>query len=223
MKQEKDLEQLISVLLNCGWVVSGRQQEQLYGYLELLRRYAERQNLVSFKDQAFLIKKHFVDSCVFCSAILRLKKETNKNLRILDLGSGAGFPGVIIAILLGVGLVLLDSNRKKTLFLKNVSRKLGLNVDVVNERAKVYSKGLSAGFDIVTARAVTNLSVLVDLVSPLLSDNGYLVTLKGDDFTSEIKEPFDISMFVGLEPDRCFLPFFEHLAEKKIILYRKNK
>jgi len=220
VKQKKELEQLISLLLANGYALTVSQQDKLYGFLELLSKHITRQNLVSKADQDILVKKHFVDSCVFCDTLKSIKVPLKKSLKIVDVGTGAGFPGIIISIILGINIVLIDSNRKKALFLKKASRELGLDLDVVNERVGVFAGYTDSQFDIVTARAVTALTDLVLMTGTLLKKSGILITLKGIEYNDEIVSPFDTSMFVSKAP-KCYLSgFSNHLTMKKIILYR---
>ena len=127
--------------------------------------------------------KHFYDSLTLVRAI-----DLNKVNNIIDIGTGAGFPGVVLKIVFPhLIITLLDSNNKKTKFLTELTKLLSLdNVTIVNERSEDYARKHLENYDLVTSRAVTTLPALVELCLPLVKVNGYFIPLKGD-ATEEIK------------------------------------
>ena len=108
---------------------------------------------------------------------------------MLDIGCGAGFPGIVIKILYpNIKLTLLDSNNKKTTFCKELINLLNLdNIQVINKRAEDYIKEKREYFDLVTARAVKNLRVLVELSIPYVKENNYFIAMKSD-YIDELNE-----------------------------------
>ena len=108
---------------------------------------------------------------------------------MLDIGCGAGFPGMVLKIIYPhINLTLLDSNNKKTTFCKNLINILNVdNVIVINNRAEDYIKEKRESFDLVTARAVKNLPVLVELSIPYVKLNGSFIAMKSD-YTDELKQ-----------------------------------
>lgn len=144
-------------------------------YSNLLKEYNKKFNLTSITEDKEIYLKHFYDSlCLF-----KVKKLFD-NLTLLDIGTGAGFPGIPIAIVNpNIEVTLLESNAKKCGFLKIVKDALNLkNIKIINARAEDYTQKTREKFDIVTSRAVAHLQVLAELETPALKVNGYFLPLK---------------------------------------------
>lgn len=129
---------------------------------------------------------------------------------MLDIGCGAGFPGLVIKIVFpNVKLTLLDSNNKKTTFCKNLVDKLNLkNVEIINERAEIYIKDKREYYDLVTARAVKNLPVLNELAIPYVKTNGLFIAMKSN-IDNELSESLKGIKILGgtyLETKELVLP-----------------
>lgn len=150
-------------------------------YSELLLLWNEKFNLTAITDKQQIIEKHFIDS------LLAEQYVSFDNKTTLDVGSGAGFPGIPLAIAHPLGkFTLLESNGKKVSFLKEVVKQLDLkNVQIVQTRSELYH--YDKQFDIVTARAVKQLNILLEITIHLLKVKGIFVAYKGD-ATNEIKE-----------------------------------
>ena len=146
-------------------------------YANYLLEYNSHTNLTAFKTKEEVYLKHFLDSI-----LLLTKYDIPSNAKILDIGTGAGFPGVIIKIFRpDTEIVLLDSNNKKITFLNNLIEKLSLtNIKTVNDRAENFIKNNRESFDIVTSRAVSNLNLLSELSIPFVKIGGYFLPMKGD-------------------------------------------
>lgn len=144
-------------------------------YYEYLVEYNSHTNLTSITDKELVYLKHFYDSISIVKSF-----DFSKELSILDIGTGAGFPGVVLKIFYpNIHLTLLDSNHKKTTFLTNLIEKLDLkNVEVVHDRAENYVNKKRENFDIVISRAVANLGVLLELGIPFLKVGGNLIAMK---------------------------------------------
>jgi 16S rRNA (guanine527-N7)-methyltransferase len=151
----------------------GGAQDQLAALLGLMA--AEPAAITSVRDPAEGVDAHVADSLVALD--LPAVRATR---RAADLGSGGGFPGLALAIALpGAHVVLVESVGRKSAFLAGAARELGLgNVDVVNARAEAWPEGIGA-HDLVVARAVAPLAVLVEYAAPLLELGGALVAWKG--------------------------------------------
>ena len=134
--------------------------EKLSIYYEELIKYNSHTNLTSITEKKDVYLKHFYDSLTLVKSI----DFKGKN-KVLDIGSGAGFPGLVLKLFFPeIELILLDSNRKKTDFLNLMIQKLELsNVEVIKERAEDYVKQARESFDIVTSRAVAKTRVLCEL------------------------------------------------------------
>ena len=169
-------EEFINELKKINVDISTEKMEQLDIYCNFLLEYNKHTNLTAIKEEEHVYLKHFYDS-------LTLTKVVNLNEinTLIDIGTGAGFPGMVIKILFpNIKTTLLDSNNKKITFLKELSQKLNLsNINFYHGRAEDFCKENREQFDLVTARAVSDLSVLSELCIPLTKIDGYFVPLKG--------------------------------------------
>lgn len=153
-------------------------------YKDLLVEYNKKFNLTAIKSDEEIYLKHFYDSLTLIKAY-----SLNGNLKLLDIGTGAGFPGIVLKIFYpDLELTLLDSNHKKIAFLEVVIKELNLkNVTCINSRAESLPKTYREYFDIVTSRAVAHLRILLELSIPYLKVGGKLIAMKGLS-EEEIKE-----------------------------------
>ena len=166
-------------------------------YLDLLAR--ERQNLTTLTSPVEIVEKHFLDSLTVALAV-----EAGPVGPVLDVGSGAGFPGIPLKILWpGILLVLLEPRVKRALFLENAVHALGLpGVLVVKARAEDYLRDPQARekFGLVTARAVAPLAVLAEYCLPAVAPGGLWVAQKGPEAARELEEAKDALEFLGGGP-----------------------
>lgn len=159
--------------------------DKLDKYKDLLIEWNNRFNLTSIIKEKDIYLKHFYDSlCLFKATDFRNKK-------LCDFGTGAGFPGMVIAIVFNsCDVTLLESNNKKVLFLNTVKDTLELkNITIINQRAEDYGKTNRELFDIVTCRAVSNLKIILELSVSMLKINGLFIPMK-----SNIEEEFNNSV-----------------------------
>lgn len=191
-------------------------------YLEELNLWNRRINLVSSNSATDVLIKHFIDSL---TALQFINKRAS---RIIDIGSGAGFPGIPLKIALpGLRFTLLEVSRKRGSFLKNVIRKLGLaDIAVLNKRVQdVMESRIQLGaFDTVISRAAFKIPELVHMAGHFLADNGTLLVMKGMDIDIEIAEADMTAQGTGLIYTSCHdlvLPLTGSL--RKIVIYRKHK
>ena len=166
---EKELEKL-------GIELTGNELIMFNTYCDFLKEYNSHTNLTAIADDEGIFLKHFYDS-ITLTRVINLNKYTS----LIDIGTGAGFPGMVLKILYpNLKLTLLDSNNKKIKFLQELSDKLNIKgIEFYNGRAEDYVKNHRETFDIVTARAVSNLPVLSELCLPLTKVDGYFIALKG--------------------------------------------
>lgn len=145
-------------------------------YYNLLKEENNKYNLTRIIDEEDVYLKHFYDSLTITKVI-----DLN-NKSICDLGSGAGFPGLVLAIFYpNTNITLIESNGKKCYFLSLVKESLNLdNVNILNVRTEEYSKVNREIFDIVTARAVAPLKHLLEYGIPLVKVNGYFIAMKAN-------------------------------------------
>lgn len=158
-------------------------------YFKLLVEWNNKFNLTSIVEESSVYLKHFYDSiCIVKTGLIE-----NKDIKLCDFGTGAGFPGIVIKIFYpNIDITLIESNSKKCVFLNEVINKINLkNIKVINTRMELYSKTNRESFDIVTCRAVSHLKVISELGIPLLKINGYFLPLKSN-IETEIIESNDI-------------------------------
>ncbi len=180
MNKEEFSKLLTSININ----LNDNQYHLLEIYSSFLQEYNEHTNLTAIKDERDIYLKHFYDSLTIAKVI-----NLDEIKAVLDIGTGAGFPGVILKIFYpNIELTLLDSNNKKTKFLEELIAKLNLtNVTIINKRAEEYIKEKNNCFDLVTARAVANLRVLSEISLPFVKNDGYFIAMKGS-VIEELKE-----------------------------------
>ena len=162
---------LISGLETLNLSFKPEQIEQLLGFIKLIAKWNKAYNLTAVRNNEDMARLHILDSLAILPHI--------EGKRVIDIGTGAGLPGIPLAIFLPeVEFVLLDSNAKKTRFVQQVILELKLkNVSVIHSRVEDYQPKL--GFDIITTRAFTNLADMVKMTAHLLSPNGVLLAMKG--------------------------------------------
>ena len=177
MNKEDFLKELAKLDIN----LSDYQLNQLEEYYNLLIEENKKYNLTSITNKEDVYLKHFYDSLTI-SKIIKLDNQS-----ICDIGTGAGFPGLVLKIAYpNTHITLLDSTLKKCNFLNMVIDKLQLkNIQVVNDRAEIYAHNNREKYDIVTSRAVAPLKHLLDYSIPLLKIDGIFIAMKSD-ITNEI-------------------------------------
>lgn len=170
-------EEFISELSKNGIIITDDTFNKFDIYINFLLEYNSHTNLTSIKEYDSILLKHFYDSI-----IIEKYYDFSKVKTILDIGTGAGFPGMILAIMHpNIKITLLDSNNKKLKFLELLTKKLEINnVELIHERAEIYIKNTRESFDIVTSRAVSDLQMLSELSIPFVKENGYFIPLKGN-------------------------------------------
>ena len=173
------IDKFIEELKKINIELTEDQLEKFKKYADFLLEYNKTTNLTAIRDIEGVYLKHFYDSLlVFNNNIIDYSKINN----LIDVGTGAGFPGVVIKIMQPhINVTLLDSNNKKTTFLKELVKVLELdNVDVINDRAENFVKENRQKYDISIARAVSELRVISELCLPLTKVEGYFIALKGN-------------------------------------------
>ncbi len=189
-------------------------------YANFLLEYNRHTNLTAIRNIEDVYLKHFLDSI-----LLLVNFDIEKNAKILDIGTGAGFPGVILKIFRSdLDITLLDSNNKKITFLNELIKKLELNnIKAVNDRAENFIKTNREGFDYVTSRAVSSLNVLSELSIPFVKINGYFIPMKGN-YELELNDSLNAINVLGGELIKTidYLLPVEN-SNRSIIVIKKNK
>lgn len=165
-------------------------------YKELLLEWNEKINLTAITNEEEIVNKHFIDSlsCIKTGVI-------NKNSKIIDIGTGAGFPGIPLKIMYpDIKVTLLDSLKKRVTFLNEVINKLELkNITAIHGRAEDFSKDkfYREKYDIAVSRAVANLSVLLEYSLPYVKIGGYFIGMKGPSLSTEVNEANNALKILG--------------------------
>lgn len=191
-------------------------------YQSELLKWNAKTNLISEKTAGEIVTRHFLDSLTAAKYI------TSSNTRLIDIGCGAGFPGIPLKIALpSIQLSLLETNRKKVSFLKHIIRLLNLDLtQTLHDRTEnvVRTETWREKFDVVISRATFKLPDLLPLGDYFLAPDGLLITLKGPDVSAEL----DAALTGGNESKICQVFQYDIIMPllgppRKIIIFQKAK
>lgn len=215
MKPDKQFEKL---LLKSPISFDQQTLSRLNDYLILIKLWSKKMNLVSYTDRREVYAKHFIPSFWFFENIEEEAPES-----ILDIGSGAGFPGLILKIIKPeIDVCLVESNRKKTLFLKEAAEQLGIKPQIINDRIEIFKSDTSKTFDVIVSRAVTSLKQIWEWSDGLLSSNGTMIVIKGADYKSESNYENDPAFTISeIKPELKWISNSPNLKNKLIIKMKK--
>lgn len=169
-------EDFINALKDLNINITDKQLSNLDTYYKMLIDYNNHTNLTRITEEKEVYLKHFYDSLTLVKAI------DLDNQTLLDIGTGAGFPGLVLKIVFpNLKVTLVDSLNKRIIFLNSVIEKLNLkDVEAIHTRAEEYIINKRGSFDIVTSRAVANLNTLAELCIPFLKVSGYFIPMKAE-------------------------------------------
>lgn len=173
MNQDKFIKEVKEL----GLEINEKKLNQLEKYYEMLIEYNKVMNLTGITEKEEVYLKHFYDSLTI-SKIIDLNNQTN----LCDLGTGAGFPGIVLKIFYpNLKITLIDSLNKRINFLNEVIKELKLkDIEAIHTRIEDYAKDNRVKFDIVTARAVAPMNILLELSMPLVKIDKYFIAMKGN-------------------------------------------
>ena len=176
-------QQFKTELNKLGITLNDYQLYQLEKYYQLLIEWNQKMNLTAITKKEDVYLKHFYDSLTIVKTI-----DLTKIDNLCDIGTGAGFPAVVLKILFPkLKVTLVDSLNKRILFLNEVIKQLGLvDIEALHQRAEIFALKQREKFSVVTARAVAPLNILSEYCLPLVKINGYFIAMKGD-ISREIK------------------------------------
>lgn len=182
---EKDLQDLQIDL-------SSLQLSQFIRYYEMLVEWNSFMNLTAITDLDEVLKKHFIDSLSIVKVFSYIKEIEPYDMKVIDIGTGAGFPGIPLKIAFPYfNITLIDSLQKRVKFLDEVIEKLELTgINTLHGRAEDYAKPdrLREKYDLCVSRAVANLSTLSEYCLPFVKKNGMFISYKSEKLTDELKE-----------------------------------
>lgn len=211
-------EQFTNELKKINISISNEQLNSLEIFCDLLLEYNSHTNLTAIKTVEGVYLKHFYDSLTILNCL-------DENSSILDIGTGAGFPGLVLAIIRpDLNLTLLDSNNKKIKFLNYIIDNLNLkNVSTVHARAEEFARLNIERFDYVTSRAVASIRILLELGIPTLKVNGKFILMKSS-IDTELDEARDTVKILNssiINTDSFLLPIEN--SKRNNITIIKNK
>ena len=198
-----------------------KQIEKFYNYMNLLIEWNKKINLTAIVEPKEIILKHFIDS-------LTIVKYIKKGETIIDIGTGAGFPGIPLKIVRDdLKITLADSLNKRINFLNEVINKLDLkNIETIHTRAEELGKNKKyrEKFDVATSRAVANMSTLSEYLIPFIKVEGRCICMKGSDIDAELESAKNAINILGCEiesKDKFYLPNSD--LGRSIVILKKLK
>lgn len=215
-------EKIIALAAKTGIVVSAAQAEALAAYMQMVIDNNTRVNLTAITEPDAFIEKHIVDSL---AALPFIKGE---GARVIDVGTGGGFPGIVLAVMLPDDhFTLLDSTAKKLAAVEHMAGRLGLtNVTCVHARAEEAARlpAFRDRFDYAVSRAVAALPVLAELSLPFVKPGGALLAFKGKGFEAEVTAAATLIEKLGGEAARAEVMALPDSGETRalIIIEKKN-
>ena len=223
MTKEKFIDQLIEEAKKNNIEVTSNQAEKLYIYKELLLEWNEKLNLTSITDDEDIIVKHFIDSLLCIDYI----KENDK---LIDIGTGAGFPGIVLAIYFDgkVNITLLDSLQKRVNFLEVIINELKLNnVEAIHARAEElgHDDKYREKYDIAIARAVAPLNILLEYLVGYIKVNGKCICMKANNTEEELRSSNNAikTLNLGLSSNNKKNIKYKEELTRYILVFNKQK
>ena len=196
------------------------QYEQFQKYFELLAEWNEKMNLTAITDESGVALKHFADSLSLLNFV-----DIPQNSTLADVGTGAGFPGVVLKIARpDIKLTLIDSLNKRLVFLGEVCAQLGIEAELIHSRAEdgARDEKLRESFDFVASRAVARMNVLSEYCLPYVKVGGAFCAMKGAQANEEFKESLNaINTLGGKLENKYFFELPENGGERAIAVVRK--
>ncbi len=212
-------QKLILESKNLGIKISAGQAVKFQKYMELLVKWNEKLNLTAITEPEEILEKHFLDSL---TTLLACKPKDGS--KMLDVGTGAGFPGVPIKIVRpDLQVTLLDGSNKRLNFLGELCSELGVECRRVHKRAEEagLDKAMRENFDIVTARAVAQLRILCEYCLPLVKMKGYFIAMKGPGANEELFEARNALDILGGDKVDIKQVQLPNAGERNLIVVRK--
>ena len=220
-----DIKEFSDLMIDYGKeiniVFTEEQLQKFYQYMNLLIEWNEKINLTAIVEPKEIILKHFIDS-------LTIIKYIEPNKSVIDIGTGAGFPGIPVKIMReDLDITLLDSLNKRIHFLNEVIQKLELkNITAIHARIEEFAKNKQyrEAFDVATSRAVANLTTLSEYMLPMVELKGMAICMKGSEINEEISKSKNSIKLLGGKIDKIeefTLPKSDN--RRNLILIKKER
>lgn len=193
------------------WVEVPRETfSQLQNFVNLLKKWQPKINLISNSTISEIWERHIIDSS-------QLKKFISDHDRVVDLGSGGGFPGIVLSILGVKNITLIESDSRKAEFLKEAARVGGLKTNVICQRVEKIPLD---EFDVIAARGLASLGDILSMLAPTLREKHKLLLLKGKTFEHEVRRAsqewsFNCQQFQSVTDPEGVVAFMEHIVKIK--------
>ena len=213
------IKKIRDICAEFGAEITPEKAEKLNLYGNLLLEWNEKINLTAITDPEEVVIKHFLDCILFLKHI-----EIPHNAKVIDVGTGAGFPGVVLKIMReDIHLTLLDGLNKRIVFLNDVLEKLNLSAKTIHARAEEAGKKAEfrEQYDIATARAVARLNVLAEYCLPFVKVGGSFVAMKGPSAESEVADAAKALTLLGGEYARLVSEKLPTNDERSFIITKK--
>lgn len=214
-------ELLISSAQNAGMEVSGEQAESFQQYMALLLNWNEKINLTAIKEPNEIACKHFLDSILILKYL-----DIPACAKLIDVGTGAGFPGVPLKMMQPqLQLTLLDGLNKRLVFLKDLAEQLNFSAEFVHARAEEAGRqaAFREKFDFATARAVAPLNLLCEYCLPFLRMGGVFVAMKGPNPEKEVSDAQNAISLLGCTLDAVREFDLPNGDSRSLVLIRRTK
>ena len=194
--------------------------QMFYTYMKDILEWNEKINLTAITDEKMFIVKHFIDS-------LTVNKHIKDCNTIIDIGTGAGFPGMPLKIMNpDKKIVLVDSINKKLNVVREISQKMNIKeIEIIHSRAEELAQNNSyrESFDVATTRAVSNITTILEYMLPFIKVGGYAICMKGPNFEDELKEAQNAISILGGSLEKIETINVDEELERNIIIIKKVK
>ena len=219
MERESFSKELIEKAKKVNIEIDDKKEEQFYNYMKLLLEWNEKINLTAITEQNDIILKHFIDS-------ITINKYIEQSNSIIDIGTGAGFPGIPLKIMnQNKKITLVDSLNKRINFLNEVCKEISLeNIQCIHARAEELASDLEyrENYETVVSRAVARINVLIEYMLPFVKIGGLCICMKGPNIDRELEEAKNAIKVLGgkiKSVESFFLPDSD--IERNVIIIEK--